>query len=596
MIEIQIGEIAGTEKAAGQKVARLGPCSRGAVNAVYEFGGGDAGIVADVLGFGPLAAATRRALKHARHETIAIPTAIDVAGTIGAVVQTGAGPTVTATATPAASPVAAGPWFDAPNLTLEIVVGGVLGVARARLKIDGHTPAVEAFNLPTKYPASITGTADLTALSLASLNGLTVDLSDVDGANPAAITITTPVDVDDLLTQIDAIVGASASLVGGKYLRLAGMTLGSGGSISNGSGTANALLGLTNGQSGVGVDAIHEVDGLGVRFTFATGTYEKDTTYATAVSGPKSNLSSISAGLDALRNSGVKFAIFAPVQTPVDGLDCKLWQTLFETKRQAWAAAEENPLFTKWIFASPLGIEGSANWAANDQDIKASLAGTQEANKLNTIVHGDVWLQFDEYGEATFRSPLAFPYVERCAGNEISINPGLGSKNELPATFLHNAAKTVYARTEAVATVKMQSAGFAVAMNQDGKPYIRSGVTRAPTTSQFTGEHTARMVLAMAASMYALAFRYKDATPPLEPGGDLNAVDKGAIRGTMQSALEAGFVGPRYASSVAVELLPLQSSGGSDLLPVRVRAQRLSHIQDASIEITVAASTATFTE
>lgn len=592
-IAVTINEIAGAARLAGQVVARVGPCSLGTVNQVYEFAGGDGGTVEALLGHGRLAAETRRALAIAQHASVAVPAAIEVAGSIGAVNQDGGGPLITITATPAAPPRAAGPWFDAPSLTLEIMVGGALGAARARVLLDGFTPSPDTFNLPPEYPAFITGTVDLNTITLASLNTLTVDLTDVDGADPAAVVLSTPTDVADLISQIDAIVGASASLVGGKYLRISGATLGSGGSITNGAGTANALLGITNGQTAVGIDSTYEVPGLGCVMTFPAGTYEKGTTYAAEVVGPRTDLASSLLALDALRDSGVKFGLVTITQEPADGLDLAVWQAALEAKRIAWATAEENPIFVKWVIASPLGVQGSANWAANDQDVKTNLSGTQEVNKLNTIAHGDVFLEFEEYGAARFRAPLVIPYLESCAKYELSVNPGLGSKGALPKAYLKSADGTVRARTEGAAIVKMQDAGFSVLLNEKETPFIRSGVTRAQITSQFTGEHTARMALVLAGVAYEIAFRYKDSTPRLAASGDLEPVTKGTIQLVFNDELDKGFVRRGWASSIVATLQPLQTSGGSDLLPVRIDAQRLGHIKDATITINVTADAVT---
>lgn len=573
----------------GQIVARIGTCSLGSPGTVYEFVAGGEGLVADGIGFGPLAALTRRGLRYGRQTTYASPAEVETEGTISAVTKDGGGPSITATALPAAGGSIEGPWFGMPNIVAEVSKAGALGTVRLELRLDGSTPGDELVDPPPQLPASIVGTVDLNTITLSSLNTLTVDLSDVDGSNPSAVTLTTPASVADLVAQIDAITGATASLVAGKYLKISGTTLGSTGSIANAAGTANTLLGLASGQHASGIDSTYDIPGLGVRLTFPAGTYEEGTTYSFATTSPRMSIAGMQAASAALRaDLDKRFAILHIAQEPVDGTDLAAWQAALEDIRIAWATAEDNPVFIKWIIGSPLGTEGPDNWATNDQDVKTALTGTQAANKFNTIAHGDIFLEFSEYS-GRHRASIAGPDVEKMARRPLSTNPGFPGPDRsgvLDGAYLKSVSG-VKARTEAEALVKMESSGFTVLRNDGGDPFIKAGRTRAPSTSQLTGEHTARAALECGRVLRAVAFAFSNSTPPLGPDGQPRIGEKKTIESAFNDALQERLVKLGYCSAAKATIIAWVTTGGTDRAYVKAVFQRLANVEGVDVEIVV---------
>jgi len=683
-----------------QVVARIGPCSLGTVNTVYEFAGEQDALVGDAIGYGELAAWTRRGSRYGRQTCYAVPAEIDVAGSIGSVTKTGGGPSITAAPVPASGDRIEGPWFSFPDLRITISDGGPNGEARAQLLLDGVTPGDETIDVPSLLPASITGTVDLTALSSGVLSALNTKtfIFDPDGNGPFTTTFSGVADYQDIIEQVGAsmkeaatllgtedltaytpgdingktflatvtvdgvdtaisvefagvaslaniatqIAAASgitsaletgdfisvttdakgddvvltigngtansdlgftngqsdsgeeygtAELVGGKYLRVTAKTEGSTGTAEIGNGTANSDLGFTNGDDATGVDSTYDIPGVGVRLTFPSGDYEENTTYDLQVTGPRISIAGMQEAAAALRADGVQFAILHIVHEPADGLDLLAWQSALEEIRLGWAQAEDNPIFVKWVIGSPLGDPGVAGdlpasrvaWAANDQNVKTNLANTQVDNKFNTIVHGDVFVEFLEY-PGRHRAQLAGPYVEECAGYPLNVNPGLGSKGALRAAYLNGIDGTP-ARTEAEALTKLQDHGFSVLRDDLKTPYIRAGRTRAPSTSQLTGEHTARAALECARVTRNRAFFYSNSTPALGVNGQLSAVDKANIEGAFNKDLEEEIVEKGYASSARAVVLGLVSVGGTDRLYVKVVFQRLANVTGVDITI-----------
>lgn len=684
---VGFSEAPGRSASPGQIVARVGVASIGTANAVVPFDAGQAGLV-DAIGYGPLAAVTRRALTIGRQHAIACMAAVDMEGTISVVSQTGDGPTVTCTAIEASGDQIAGPWFAFPALKFKVVREGALGVARAEFYYDGVT-LNETVDLPPELPASIIGSIDLTGIEPSDADTLTF-IVDPDGEGPftttfasvttpqnivdqiqesmqtaatllgsADLTSYTPGDIDtktflatveaagvatevsvtfasvaslaNIVSQIAAATGitatlatgdyvrvttdatgadvtltigngtantdlgftvgqsdtgeeyGTATLAAGRYLKLSGKTVGTTGTLDITTGTANALLGFVDNTSAEGTPSTFEPRGVGVTFTFAAGDYEKNTTYEVATTAPTISTVSFAAAAAALRQSGEPFSILHVVYEPIDGIDLLSWQTALEAFRVECATAEDNPLFFKWVLGGPLAPLG--DWNDVDQDVKTTLAGTQEDNKFNTIVHGDIFLNWQEYS-GRHRAQLAGPYVERMALYALNVNPGLGANGQLEKCFLVDLQGN-RARVESESLVKLQNDGFSVLRDEKKTPYIRKGRTRAPQTSQFSGEHTARMTLEVARISRERAFYYANFTPGLGKGGTLSPNDEASILLSFTQDLREGVVDRGYASSVNVIITGFESNGGGNKLFVKVVAQRLGSVDDTAITVFV---------
>lgn len=578
---VEFREDPGQTPSPGQIVARIGIASNGAANGIVTFEAGQVGLV-DTIGFGPLPATTRRGLRYGKQRSVCVLTAVDTLGAISAVTQTGGGPTVVVTAKPAADNQIEGPWFTFPKMKLKVIAKGDLGAARAQFFYDGITPAKETVDLAPQRPAGLIGDEDLTGITLSALNTLTFKWTP-DGGTEQTTTFVTPTDVANIATQINATLANSASIVAGRYLKIIGATLGNAGLLEIGAGTANTILGFSADDEAEGVDSTFEPSGTGVVFTFPAGDYEEETTYEVATVAPFMAIADFEAAATALRASGEPFSILHVVYEPVDGIDLLAWQSALESFRITLATAEDNPLFFKWVLGGPMApVE---DWEATDQDVKTALFGTQEANKFNTIPYGDIFIEWQEY-TGRHRTQLANPYVERMQLYPMNINPGLGSAGGLENCYL-NDLDGARARVESEALVKMQNSGFSVLRDDRKSPYIRAGRTRAPITSQLTGEQTTRAALECARIMRERAFYYANFTPGLAKNGQLSATDEKLILGKFNDDLAAGIVGPGYASSAKVVITGFTKTGGGNKLFVKGIFQRLGQIEDVSLIVYV---------
>jgi hypothetical protein len=108
--------------------------------------------------------------------------------------------------------------------------------------------------------AKMTGTVDLSGITLSTLNGQTfLVTSNVGG--PDSVTFTTPSSIADIAVQINAVTtgDSTASIVGNHLVMTGGGTsLGTTSTLLLGSGTANATLGFTNGQTATGTNEPHK--------------------------------------------------------------------------------------------------------------------------------------------------------------------------------------------------------------------------------------------------------------------------------------------------------------------------------------------------
>ena len=577
---VTFSEAPGRSASPGQIVAKIGIASIGNANTVLTFEAGQVGQV-DAIGYGDLPASTRRNLRHGEQRTVVALADIDTAGAISAVTKTGGGPAITAAAVEAVGDQIEGPWFTFPSLLFTVMRAGPLGEARAEFSYDGITKHETVDILPA-LPATLIGTKDLNTITPSDLNTLTLDLSSVDGANPAAMTFSSITTIDDIVAQVDAIAGLTATLVAGKYLKMTGATLGDTGILTNANGTANTLLGFTNAQTAPGTNSTYDIPNVGVRVTFPVGDYEENTTYELSTVAPQMGVPDFEAAAAALRASGEKFSILHVVHEPIDGIDLAAWQTALEAFRVSLATAEDNPMFTKWILGGPMApVE---DWNAVDTDVKLALAGTQADNKFNTIVHGDVFLEWEEY-TGRHRAQLAHCYVEECAKYPLNINPGFGGKGQLRNAYLKNFDGSK-ARTEE-ALIKLQDHGFSVLRDEQQTPFIRAGRTRAPSVSQFTGEHTARAALECGRVLREAAFFYSNSTPKLDKNGQLDAAQKVNVENRFNGDLQKLIVEKGYASSARAFVIGIVSVGGSDKLLVKAVFQRLANVEGVDLTVFV---------
>ena len=490
---------------------------------------------------------------------------------------------------------------------------------------------VSQINDSLKEAATLLGTADLTAYTAADINGKTLIFTDVNGEGALTILFAGVATLADIATQIAAGAGITAALITGDFIRITSDVLGDeshlliGGGTANGdlgfaaldedsgaeygtasivagrylkvtaetvcdtgtlvigSGTGNTILGFTNAAEYEGTNSTYDIPNTGVRVTFPVGDYEENTTYELSTAAPQMGVPDFEAAAAALRASGEKFSILHVVHEPIDGIDLAAWQTALEAFRVELATSEDNPMFIKWILGGPMApIE---DWNDVDTDVKLSLAGSQADNKFNTIVHGDVFLEWEEY-TGRHRAQLAHCYVEECAKYPLNVNPGFGGKGQLRNAYLKNFDGSK-ARTEADALIKLQDHGFSVLRDDQKTPFIRAGRTRAPSVSQFTGEHTARAALECGRVMREAAFFYSNSTPKLDKNGQLDAAQKVNVENRFNGDLQKLIVEKGYASSARATVLGMVSVGGSDKLLVKAVFQRLANVENVDITVFV---------
>jgi len=552
-------------------------------------------------------------------DTIDIPPALP-ASRIGTIDLLGITPSSLDTQTFIANPDGAGPFTTtfASTTTVAGIVSQVQASMRAAATLLGtadltaYTPAdINTLTfLATLTVAGVSTSISVTFASVSTLANIATQIAAATGITSTLATgdfirvTTDAIGKDVTLTigagtantalgftngqTIDGLEYGVAELVAGRYLKISGKTAGESGTLVIGSGTANNDLGFTNSDSVAGVNSTYDPPGVGIRFTFPAGEYVLDTTYEVATVAPKMGIAEFEAAADALRTSGESFSILHVVYEPVDGIDLLAWQVALEAFRVECATAEDNPIFFKWILGGPLAPIG--DWDAVDQDVKTTLAGTQEANKFNTICHGDIFLEWEEYS-GRHRAQHAVTYTEECARNALNVNPGFGAKGALRSAYLKDLAGNK-ARTEAEALIKMENSGFSVLRDDKGLPYIRAGRTRAPTASQFSGEHTARAALECARVMRDVAFKYSNDTPALAAAGGLKPSEKSSIENAFNTALEQAILKPGYASSVKAVITGYTSTGGADKTFIKAVFQRNGWVKDVEITVSVVANAA----
>jgi len=563
----------------GQTIARVGVCAGGAVNTVYTFDPGQERQVPDTLGYGPLATATSRSLVvDGAVRCLAVKSAASVAGSIKSVVQTGSGPAMTVSALTTPSN---GPWFDL-NLKIAITKGGALGTAAASVALDGKTIGYE-FDLPAEKPAKIRGTVDLTTITLGDLNTLTFDLSNVDGANPSAITFSSVETIADVVSQVDAIAGLSASLISGKYLEISAVTLGPTGALTVANGTANALLGFTNTQTAAGTASSFIVPGAGVELVFATGTYVKDTTYTVPLTGPRMSLADYEAALSALRESGEAFAGVIAMQAPVDGADLASWQSKNDLVVGGWHQASENPIYPFWLLNSPLGGTGDSNITTNDGNVRDEMAG--KGAIYGAVVHGDIYITTIEYA-GVFRWPAVVTAGERCATRRLSEDLGYGGAGDLQNAQLRGPTGTKI-RTEARAVVKMKDRGFIVLKDEGGAPRFVRGRTRYNAGSNLVSLGVLRAVFEADRIVRELLKLYENDDPPTDADGQIETVRKQGLIAAFDGALKSGLVDTAHFSAAFTKDIVLIPNAGTDKMVVTYTLQRKAQIEDVEGDLVI---------
>src|SRR5690554_2556440 len=118
----------GASRSAGNQMVILGPASGGTANTVYSFDSDS--LVPDTLGNGAAVELAMATIRESGQRTHVVPLNTTIAGTIGAVTETpaGPGPAITVAATTGDE----GP-YDTLDCAVKITTAGALGAGRFRV-------------------------------------------------------------------------------------------------------------------------------------------------------------------------------------------------------------------------------------------------------------------------------------------------------------------------------------------------------------------------------------------------------------------------------------------------------------------------------
>ena len=574
-LEISAGE-QNAIPSVGRKVARFGACSAGVANRVYELSRGQDVGLSTSLGYGHLTEETAQALRLTGQDCMAIPVATDVVGVIGTVTETpsGTGPLITLTGTPA---------IDIPEFLCKVIKGGATGAGQVAFAFDGATYG-DIYDIPAEAPGAVTGTVDLTTITLASLNTLTVVVAP-DGGGNQTVTFTTPPDLVDLLAQLNG--GTTLmtwSLVGGRYLRCVSDTGGAASTIQiQVASTADTILGLDNTLHSGSVSSV-ALTGTGIVATFpATSAYVLNTVYSAAITGPRFSLTALETAMDAFKTQLVKAAVIEVCQDPLDANEGKALVDFLDTKLASWATSDE-PIYPVAIVGSPFG--NPASFSTNDSAVKAAFTGHNSL--YTTVVHGDIYTTGSVL-RGSFRRSLRVPAGIRCAGFSLSEDIGNGEFPSLPECSMVHPNGITKARNEKTATVKMRSSRFTVAETRKGSPYFSRGVTRAPVDSKFSDLGVLRMAYDAADEIWDRMLDKSNISRDLKASGVLRDVDRKELEKFFRNGLVERLINgvDKHASGVVVEIAAVELVSSTRNITVTWTAQHRAQIAKITGKLSV---------
>lgn len=556
-------------QAGANTIAILGLCSGGSTNQIVEADRVET--PSAELGDGPLVELGAAVVRNAKVVTVLCKVTGSIAGSLGSVTEdpAGTGPTITVAGTPR----------DDLDVAVKITKAGALGAARFAVSLDGGRTYGAELDMPSKTAPSITGTVDLTTLTLSDINTLTF-IVDPSGAVADTTTFTTPATVAALVAQVTG-TGFTASLVQGKYLRVTDSAAGSSSTLAVTTGTANALLGFTDNASATGTDATYEIPNTGITITFpSTSDYVLGTVYTFATTGPRFTTSDLGTALTALRNSGVEFGdVFVAVK-PVDGAETRAFANYLKTVAAAWQADTPKRI-SCFVMPSSIGTLGS--YASNDADVKAEMLGHEDP--FVTVVHGDAFMVGQNIPGSP-RRPLGWAVAIRMAAYRLSSDPGNHEQPPLEDVSLKLGASAC--RNEETASIKMQTQGFTTAkVGPTGEAFISRGRTRAAAGSKLRHLGVMRMGAYAAREFLSWAARYENADRDLSAAGKIRSADAVAIEEAGRARFEVLLVRPQHASAVRVAVDRDEVIASTDNLPLELTVQHRAQFESVTLTVGV---------
>lgn len=535
------------DPAAANVILRAGVCSAGTSNARYEIDPGQD--PQPSIGYGPLAVAGSQASRLAAARQILLKVPATTAGTISSVSQSPSNTSPLITVVGSTIDGLTSP-FDAFNVKVKVKTAGVVGVARVDVALDGASYNY-SYDVPAKSAATITGTVDLTTLTLADLNTLTfIATSDLGG--PVTTTLTTPSSVQDIADQITAAFAAgtdeaAARIVAGRYLQVYSLTTGSASTLSIGNGTGNTLLGFTNAAGAVGADSKITLPGTGFVITCpSTAAYIADTVYSFTSTAPRHSAAGLVTALAAANaDTSLQFGLLEVVQDAYDATDLLSNVVALDASAAAWEA-QPGKRFVPYLIGAPVG--------ETDQAIKDILSG--HSSRYGTVAARGIYTTMAApMPSGIFLRSACRPLGIRLAAKSLSEDPGFGGFGELPECFMIGPDGTSAAGNENTATTKLGTSkgpGFTVIKEKNGLPYFVRGVTRAGQSSRFVDIGVQRMAAYAATIIFAAVSKLENATFDLNADGTMQESDAASLEESFAGELHRLLVRASHASGVNV--------------------------------------------
>lgn len=530
--------------------AIAGVCSVGDPTRSYVFDpGASDSEIQTAVGHGKCVEAIATLLRLGKRRVVFFPIASAVDGIIGAVTKVRpSNPAailinLTPTSIAAAGSVLEPGPYDSLDVCLKIVKTGANGAAEFQYSLDhqikdGRLVGTFSGNVvvPAEKKAEIVGTIDLSTISSISstLDGLTCIITS-DTGGPSTCTFATPANVAAVVSQLNAAWSgeATAELVGANKLRILSVTAGSAGSLTLGSGTANATLGLTNGATAAGSAATYDIPNTGIRITAASGTFTADDYYTFSTKGPKIVAANVADLFTRVHNKiaeGEAIGAVWIVQEDADPIDARTMMNAFSTQLTASRAAK----FYLWgLYQLPVG--------ALDTEIVTYCGDFVEPYMIVTA--GDFRSVGGLLAGSRFRRPASFVAAWKAARDRFSSDLGNHSDRVLNSAF----GVTEIGRDERKETVKLATSrtpqtgdggGFLVLetlTNAATEAYFYRGRTMAQAGSNLGDGGSMRLILVSARQIQKDLDRYVNTDPPVRANGQL--VDSDSIKNDLLTNL-----------------------------------------------------------
>jgi hypothetical protein len=509
-LESAAGRIATT---AANVLVVIGAASLATTNGVYVFE--DDGQIESSVGYGR-GAELAAAICRAGARCVLVNPATGVAGTIGAVTETplGSGPTLTVAGTP----------LDDLNIAVKITKAGAAGDGQFQVSTDDGGEYGPTREIPSPTAGTMLGTIDLNTITPSSLNTKTLIVTP-DGGGSVTITFASVSTIADIISQVAAGAGFTASNAGG-FLKITSDTTGATSSILIGAGTANADLGFTAATSNTGLASVYPIPATGITITFPVGSYLLDTVYTFATKAARSTTAELVAAAEAARVSAVAFAGFAIAQTELDAASSRVVADALKAKQNS-LLTQKRPLF--FLMGVPFDV--------TDTSVKDAFLTMNERGVA--VAAGDCFIRGNSLLGAQRRS-FAWEAAILCATRRFSSDIGNGADGPISEIV-------DWTRDETEATVKLRDFRFIVLETRSGdktQAFVARGLTMALQSSRYTDLNLLRVAYQVATVAQKRFDLEVNNDRVLRKDGRISEAEAEAIERSMTGELDKEFVAP----------------------------------------------------